>query len=121
MANQTGAKPLQVAMNNLYDMLLQKTQESKVGNIRKKIAIAQEMIILIPEVIVHISVTTPNIPAEIVKITSHYQSVLTEVMWLYWIIGLINSLFLIVMKYLLSQVKIRKEDISEEGFIELRR
>ena len=121
MARQEGEKPMNTVLNNIYDMLLQRTQESKIGNIRKKIAIAQEIIVLIPEVMTQLAVSTPNVPSEIVKIVSNYQSVITEFMWLYWAIGLINSLYMTVIGYLLSQVKIRKEDMSEEDFIELKR
>ena len=121
MARQEGEKPINTVLNNLYDMLLQRTQESKIGNVRKKIAIAQEIIVLIPEVMTQLAVSTPNVPSEIVKIVSNYQSVITEFMWLYWVIGLINSLYMTIIGYLLSQVKIRKEDMSEEDFIELKR
>ena len=121
MARQDGEKPMNTVLNNIYDMLLQRTQESKIGNVRKKIAIAQEIIILIPEVMTQLAVSTPNVPSEIVKIVSNYQSIITEFMWLYWVIGLINSLYMTVIGYLLSQVKIRKEDMSEEDFIELKR
>ena len=121
LATQKGEKPVELIMNNLYDILLQRTQESKIGNIRKKIAIAQEIIILIPEVMTQLVILTPNVPSEIVKIASNYQSIITEFMWLYWVIGLINSLYMTIIGYLLYQVKIRKEDLTEEEFIELKR
>ena len=70
MARQEGEKPMNTVLNNIYDMLLQRTQESKIGNIRKKIAIAQEIIVLIPEVMTQLAVSTPNVPSEIVRIVS---------------------------------------------------